>query len=182
MIKVNSQDKKGPLRLSCIIPRSLNVPDAAIKLLNSLRPRQNGRQFPDDIFKWILLTEHVIISIKISLMFVHKGSINNIPTLVQIMTWRRPGDKPLSEPMMVRLSTHICVTRPQWVNGFSIDIPITPWISFTTDDCYSSVRWFDDLFSNRLFHSARFVNVVLVIQRGDILPCHISMYILHCIR
>ena len=27
--------------------------------------------------------------------------------------WRRPGDKPLSEPMMVRLTTHICVTRPQ---------------------------------------------------------------------
>ena len=33
------------------------------------------------------------------------------------MAWRRPGDKPLSEPMMVRLPTHICVTRPQWVNG-----------------------------------------------------------------
>ena len=31
--------------------------------------------------------------------------------LVQIMAWRRPGDKPLSEPMMVILSTHICVTR-----------------------------------------------------------------------
>ena len=32
------------------------------------------------------------------------------------MAWRRPGDKPLSEPMMVRLPTHICVTQPQWVN------------------------------------------------------------------
>ena len=40
---------------------------------------------------------------------------NNIPALVQIMAWRRPGDKPLSEPMMVNLLTHICVTRPQWV-------------------------------------------------------------------
>ena len=29
-----------------------------------------------------------------------------------------PGDKPLSEPIMVRLPTHICVTRPQWVNRF----------------------------------------------------------------
>ena len=36
--------------------------------------------------------------------------------LVQIMAWRRPGDKPLSEPMMFNLLTHICVTRPQWVN------------------------------------------------------------------
>ena len=32
------------------------------------------------------------------------------------MAWRRPGDKPLCEPMMVSLSTHICVTRPQGVN------------------------------------------------------------------
>ena len=33
------------------------------------------------------------------------------------MAWCRPGDKPLSEPMMVRLLTHICVTRPQWVKA-----------------------------------------------------------------
>ena len=56
------------------------------------------------------------ILIKILLKFVPKGPINNIPALVQIMAWRRPGDKPLSAPMIVSLSTHICVTRPQWVN------------------------------------------------------------------
>ena len=83
--------------------------------LNTLRPRQNGRLFADDIFKRIFLNENVGISIKISLKFVHKGQINNIPALVQIMAWCRPGDKPLSEPMVVRLPTHICVTRPQWV-------------------------------------------------------------------
>ena len=33
------------------------------------------------------------------------------------MAWRRPGAKPLSGPMMVSLLTHICVTRPQWVNN-----------------------------------------------------------------
>ena len=43
--------------------------------------------------------------------------INNIPALAQVMAWRRPGYKPLSEPMMVRLRTHICVTRPQWVES-----------------------------------------------------------------
>ena len=64
---------------------------------------------------WILLNESVWISIEISMKFVPKGPINNIPALVQIMAWRRPGDKPLSEPMMVRLPTHICITRPQWV-------------------------------------------------------------------
>ena len=84
--------------------------------LKTLRPRQNGRHFPDDIFKWIFLNENVWISINISLKFVPRGPINNIPTLVQVMAWRRPGDKPLSEPMMVRLPAHICVTRPQWVN------------------------------------------------------------------
>ena len=31
------------------------------------------------------------------------------------MACRRPGDKPLSEPIMVSLLTHICVTRPQLV-------------------------------------------------------------------
>ena len=83
---------------------------------NTLKPRQNGRHFADDIFKCIFLNENAWILIKISLKFVHKGSINNIPALFQIMAWRRPGDKPLSEPMLVRIPTHICVTRPQWVN------------------------------------------------------------------
>ena len=63
----------------------------------------------------IFVNENVKISIKFSLKFVSKGPINNIPTLVPIMAWRRSGDKPLSEPMMVSLPTHICVTRPQWV-------------------------------------------------------------------
>ena len=84
-------------------------------VLNTLRPRQNDRHFPDDILKWIFLNENVWISIEISLKFVPKGQINNIPALVQVMAWRLPGDKPLSEPMVVRLLTHICVTRPQWV-------------------------------------------------------------------
>ena len=61
-----------------------------------------------DAFTWMKIYE--------ILKFVPKGSINNIPALGQIMAWRRPGDKPLSEPMMDSLPTHICVTRPQWVN------------------------------------------------------------------
>ena len=82
---------------------------------NTLRPRQDGRRFADDTFKCIFLNENVRISIKISLKCVPKGPINNNPALVQIMAWRRPGDKPLSGPMMAKLPTHICVTRPQWV-------------------------------------------------------------------
>ena len=54
---------------------------------NILRPRQNGRHFADDVLKLIFLNENIWIPIKISLKFVPKGSINNIPALVQIMAW-----------------------------------------------------------------------------------------------
>ena len=83
---------------------------------STLSPRQNDRHFPDDTFNHIFVNENVGISIKLSLKFVPRGPINNIPALVQIMAWRRPGDKPLSEPTIACSSKHICVTRPQWVN------------------------------------------------------------------
>ena len=95
-----------------LIPTDFNHSNS----FNTLRPRQNGRNFADDTFKRIFLNENVGISIKISLKFVPKGPINNIPALVLVMAWRQPGDKPLTEPMVVRLLMHICVTRPQWVN------------------------------------------------------------------
>ena len=53
---------------------------------------------------------------------VSQVRINNISALVQIMAWRRQGDKPLSEPMMVSLLMHTCITRPQRVNK----IPVAP--------------------------------------------------------
>ena len=101
----------SPLRENCL--------DVVIAIVNTLKPRQNGRQFPDDIFKWITLNENVWISIEISLKFVPKGLINKIPIFVQMMAWRRPGDKPLSGPMMDCLLTHICITRPQWLNNIT---------------------------------------------------------------
>ena len=105
------QDTIQNMNISFIISKT-------IQHVNSLRPRQNRRHFADDIFKCIFLNENVWIPIKISLKFVPKDPINNIPALVQIMAWRRPGDKPLSEPIMVTLLTHICVTRPQWVKSY----------------------------------------------------------------
>ena len=86
--------------------------------VNTLRSKQNGQHFPDDIFKCIFLNENVWILIKISFNFVPKGPINNIPALVQVMAWCRPGAKPLSKPLMVRLSKHIYVTQPRWVIVF----------------------------------------------------------------
>ena len=83
--------------------------------VNNLRPRRIGRCFPGEILKCIFLNEDAWISIKISLKFVPLVRINYILLLVQKMAWRRPGDKSLSEPMMVRLLVHIYVTQPQWV-------------------------------------------------------------------
>ena len=88
-----------------------------VDFMNSLRPRQNRCQFADDIFKCIFLNENILMSIKISLKFVLRGTMNNIPALVQIMAWHIPGNKLLSEPMMIILLTHICIIRHQWVNG-----------------------------------------------------------------
>ena len=109
--------------------------------------RHNGRHFPDDIFKPIFLNENTRISIKISLKFVPKVPINNIPALVQIMAWRRSGDKPLSEPMMVSILTHICVTQPQWVKldlvmmwlncSYWYLLPITAYIYWARNDTYT---------------------------------------------
>ena len=65
-----------------------------------LRLTQDGCHLPGDISKRIFLNKNIRISIKIWLKFVPMRSINNIPALFQIMAWRRPGDKPLSEPMM----------------------------------------------------------------------------------
>ena len=68
---------------------------------NTLKPGQNGRHFADDISKGMFLNENWYIIIQISFRFVSKCPIFNIPALVQIMAWRRPGDKPSSESMMV---------------------------------------------------------------------------------
>ena len=67
------------------------APDSVrtIPLINTLRPRQNGRQFADDLFKRIFLNENVCILTKISLKLVPRDPIYNISALVQIMAWRR---------------------------------------------------------------------------------------------
>ena len=69
-----------------------------------------------DIFKCNFVNENVSIAIKIPLNFVPKAPINNRWSLVQVMAWHRTGNKLLSEPMMVILLMHICITLPKWVN------------------------------------------------------------------
>ena len=114
--KIYLKMSSGKWRPSCLGLNEVLTPvkykcDICQVILNTLRPRQNGPHFADDIFKCIFLNENIWISIKISLKFVPKGPINNIPAVVQIMAWCCSGNKPLSSQL-----TYICVTRPQWVN------------------------------------------------------------------
>ena len=55
------------------------------------------------------------------------------------MAWRRSGDKPLSETMMVSLLTHICVTRPQWVNRDS-SFQNAQWFGHTTKNAQQRIK------------------------------------------
>ena len=55
------------------------------------------------------MNERFCISIPISLNFVPKGPIENKFALVQVMAWRRTGDKPLVEQMLTPISSPRCV-------------------------------------------------------------------------
>ena len=107
-VKLKKKKKKNHLLWSCSIKHQ------GLEMYISSLPGHNGRHFADDIFKCIFLNENVWISLKISLKFVRKVQINNISALIQIIAWRWPGDKPLSETKMFSLPRHICITWPQW--------------------------------------------------------------------
>ena len=59
----------------------------------------------DDIFKCIFINENARIQIQISLKFVHRGPVDNKWVLVQVMAWRRAGDKPLPEAMLTQYTS-----------------------------------------------------------------------------
>ena len=65
-----------------------------------------------------------------------------MPALVQIMAWRRSGDKPLSGPMVVSLMTHICDTRPQWVNDGLHEFMCPWWNPTWLYMTHSSISWY----------------------------------------
>ena len=55
-----------------------------------------------DNFKCIFMNENDRILIRISLKFVPMSPIDNKQALVQVMAWRRKGDKPLPELMLIQ--------------------------------------------------------------------------------
>ena len=112
-IPIKISEIAGGIRLTSLywtadLPASSN--SSLLKTLTQWGPEKIAA-----IFQTIF--SNVFSSMKMySPKFVSEVRINNIPALVQIMASRRPGDKPLSEPMTVSLLTLICVTRHQWVN------------------------------------------------------------------
>ena len=82
----------------------------------------NGRHFPDGISKWISLNENGSIFIKSSPKFVPKDPISIIPAMVQIIAWRRPGDKLFSEPMMF---VYRRINAPFGLNELTVKLPVS---------------------------------------------------------
>ena len=113
-------------------------------IVNTLRPRLNGRHVAHDIFKCIFLNENIWILTKISLSYVPYGLIDNMAALVQIMAWHQPGYKPLSEQVMGKFGDaymHLLASMsqativqtctrilPGW-NRLSIHLPLTHYQS-----------------------------------------------------
>ena len=75
------------------LPNSKLLFPTLILGINTFRPIEDGCHFPDDIFKYIFLNENEWIFVTISLKFVPKDSIDNIPSSVQIMAiiWTNDG-------------------------------------------------------------------------------------------
>ena len=65
--------------------------DTAVLVINTLRPRWSRCHFADDSFRYIFLNENIWIFTKISLKFIAKSPINDIPALVQVMAWCWPA-------------------------------------------------------------------------------------------
>ena len=109
---------KGWLYIYIILQKVLHIDCLCIHVtrmrhntsVNTLRPRQ----------KAVIL--HTTVSNVLSSMKINEfrlklqlNVLTKIQVLVLIMACCRPGDKPLSELMLVRLLMHICLTQPQWV-------------------------------------------------------------------
>ena len=98
----------------------LICPEGRVSSLNKSNPIQSHSLLSSDVDKsfadqcmeakahltwfWVMhiiacerLNEYICFLVNISVKFVPKSPINNIPVLAQIMAWRRPGNKPLSE-------------------------------------------------------------------------------------
>ena len=148
-------------------------------------------QTSSNAFSWMKMFE---FRLELSLNFVSKVPIDNKPASVQIMAWRRPGDKPLSEPMMASLPTHIFVTRPQWVKSVCIayqqrlDTWVTPAIDqlpemflppmiFLHAHSFKMIRWTIHIWRNVVFGAI--VTIACTKECGSGTQVTVSEYVPH---
>ena len=120
--------------------------------------------FTDDIFKFIFLNVNIWSSINISLKFVRKGQINNNPALVQIVAWRRPGDKPLSASMMLGLNELTTLSKLS-----DASLALLTHLDLVTH------KWVIKL-SQHWFRKRKNVDILLIGHLGTI-PCKIPIKI-----
>ena len=96
-----------------------------------------------------------------------------------------PGDKPLSEPMMVSLPTHIYVTRPQWVKKLFYHIDtmfnLLNYIHWYTWFIWKWQQYFraDDLkyLANQLFVDGKLFNNKYLIKVAHYWPLVSRIYL-----
>ena len=89
-----------------VLLQSAELPQLELHLQWTQQPTSHFSSLPPldkmatslaDIFKCIFLNGNDRIPIRISMRFVPRSPIDNKPVLVQVMAWRRTGDKPLPE-------------------------------------------------------------------------------------
>ena len=122
---VRTLNEIEPPTLAAYFPKTLPLGDTEYSentwlILTLLMPRLLASTGHQQAWYWqhrfiIFLSFSWMKILELRLNFFPKSPINNIRALVQIIAWRRPADKPLSEPKVVRLPMHICITLPQWV-------------------------------------------------------------------
>ena len=106
-------------------------------LVDALRPDENSCTFADDVIKCIFFDKTYRVLVKISLKVVCNIPINNSTAFMQKIVRRRSGDKPLSEPMLIKLadannrhSTSMSQSAVLWsptkkyLAGYDISIPL----------------------------------------------------------
>ena len=95
-------DKLHPWLLSWKTLSMIKGPQQTHPVITHVSHGQNGRHFTDDIFRSNFINEKLCILIKISLMVVPKGLIDSKSALVQVAAWRRTGDTPLPEEVLIQ--------------------------------------------------------------------------------
>ena len=147
-------------------------------------PAQNGHHFEDNMFKCIFWNKNIWISNKISLKDVPWGQIDNMSALGQIMTWRRSGDKPLSETMLTQF------TNAYWVNAQSpsiwpdLDCPTSP-ISHVFTLIYPGIPINQPISTSALTTNWKLVNWKIrltanVTSMAQLQSCTNKQYWCHC--